>query len=245
MKRQKNKYIFLSVLLLLLVLLFYSCSAVNQVRTVGKGNTGMELTLGGPMMVNLGGPIPIPHFFAGARYGLFQDLDIAAHLNITGLIIPGVLDLTTGIFWVPIQPGIRTQTETPKIGWGCGGSFKLEWITDFQHGLVIFPTFELGGGWRYKWFNPYIGLSLGLNFYRYNDTKPITMINPFFGFEFFIKEKASLGLKCTIRDFAYNYYDSEIFWISMITDEKEEKKYGILDITLGFSWIFGRSKKGK
>jgi len=117
MKRQKNKYIFLSVLLLLLVLLFYSCSAVNQVRTVGKGNTGMELTLGGPLMTNLGGPIPIPNL-----YGILQDLDIAALYNLTGPIIPGIgFDVITGLYWVPIQPGIRTQADTSVKGWGLGG----------------------------------------------------------------------------------------------------------------------------
>ncbi len=243
MRIQNSIYVRLIVVSPLLVLLFISCSAVNQVRTVGKGNTGMELTLGGPMMTNLGAPLPIPNFFAGVRYGLRQDLDIAGLFNITGPIIPGIFDVITGIYWVPLQPGLRTQSGTPHKGLGLGGSFMVQWITDFQHGLVIYPAIECAGGWRYKWINPFIGISLGLDFYRTNGKTPITQVNPFFGTEFMIKERSSIGLKCTFYEVAYNFYGSQVEWVYLVNRSQEKKKYGVLGISLGYSYKFGRSKK--
>ncbi|MFC1476710.1 hypothetical protein ACFL5S_01970 [Fibrobacterota bacterium] len=237
------KKLFKCVFLLTFIMLFISCTATRQVRTIGKGNKGMEVTLGGPLFTNLGPPLPMPNFFIGGRYGLLQDLDIAVHYNLTAPIIPGIpLDLITGIYWVPIQPGIRRQENSPDKGWGVGGSFALQWITDFKSGFVALPAFELAGGWRYKWINPFVGMALGLNFYRPHDNTPFVQVNPFLGTEFIIGDRAGLSVKCTFFDIAYNLYGAQVDWVYVVDDTEEDRKYGVFGIALGFSWDFGRSK---
>jgi hypothetical protein len=230
-------------LLVTLAMLFLSCTATRQVRTIGKGNKGVEITLGGPFFTNLGPPLPMPNLFLGGRYGILQDLDIAVHYNLTAPIIPGIpLDLITGLYWVPIQPGIRAQKDSPDKGWGAGGSFTLQWVTDFQSGFVLLPAFEMAGGWRYKWINPFIGTALGLNFYRPHDNTPFLQVNPFLGTEFIIKERASLSLKCTFFDISYNLYGSQVDWVYIVDDTKEDIKHGVFGLSVGFCFDFGRSK---
>ncbi len=240
----KLKFYLFHTFSLFTILFLISCTATNQVRTVGKGKTGLEITLGGPMFTNLGAPIPIPNLFVGARYGLRQDLDLAAYYNLTGPIIPGIgFDVITSIFWIPIQPGLRNQEDTPKKGWGAGGSFMLQWVTDFKHGLIILPAMEIGGGWRNKWFNPFIGTSVGLNFYRPHNKTPIVQLNPFLGSDFIINERASIALKCTIYESIYNLYGSQIEWVHIANKPEEKKKYGVFGVALGFSYNFGNSKR--
>lgn len=237
------KYLINSAFLLIFIVLLFSCTATRQIRTIGKGNKGMEVTLGGPFFNDLGPPLPMPNLFVGGRYGLLQDLDIAVHYNLTAPIIPGIpLDLITGVYWVPIQPGIRGQEGSPDKGWGAGGSFALQWVTDFKHGFRIIPMFELAGGWRYRWINPFIGTAVGLDFYRPHDKTPFLHVNPFLGTGFIIKDRASLSLKCTFFDIAYNFYGSQVNWIYIVNDTDDDKKYGVFGIALGFSWDFGRSE---
>ena len=239
----KIRYLIQPVLLLVFIVLFFSCTATRQVRTIGKGNKGMEVTLGGPFFTNLGPPLPMPNLYIGGRYGLLQDLDIAVHYNLTAPIIPGIpLDLITGVYWVPIQPGIRGQEGSPDKGWGAGGSFALQWVTDFKSGFALLPAFKLARGFRYKWINPFIGTSLGLNFYRPHDNTPFVQVNPFLGAEFIIKERASLSLKCTFFDIAYNLYGSQVDWVYIVDNTEEDRKYGVFGIALGFSWDFGKQK---
>ncbi len=231
-----------TILLLCLVLLL-GCTATNQVRTIGKGKFGIEATLGGPVTTSLGPPVPMPNIFLGGRYGILQDLDVAVHYNIFAPIIPGIpLDLITGVYWVPIQPGVRSQQSSPNKGWAAGGSLSLQWLTDFKNGFMLMPALELAGGWRYKWVNPYLGLSCGLNFYRPEDTRNFTQLNPFVGTEFFIRDRASIALKCTMFDIAYNLYGSQIKWVYMVDNTAENKKYGVLGVSLGFSFKLGHSK---
>jgi hypothetical protein len=202
----------------------------------------MEITVGGPLITDLGAPLPVPNFYIGPCYGLLDDLDITAHVNITAPFIPGVMDLMTGINWVPVQPGIRNQEDSPERGWGLRGSFALQGLTDFKHGMTVFPFIETACGWRYNWFNPFLGMSLGLNFYRYLDSEPAAVVNPFLGIEFIIKDRASLALKCIVFNCAYDFYDSKVTWVYIVNNSEKKEKYGLFGIAIGFSWKFGQSK---
>lgn len=215
----------------------FGCTTTNSVRTIGKGNTALETTLGGPILTNLGFPMMTPNLYVGGRYGVLDDLDVSAHYNLTGPFIPGIgLNLILSGRWVPIQPGIRSQADTKDKGWSLATGLSLHSITDFQSGFVAIPVFDLAGGWRYKWFNPYIGVSLGLNFYRPFDRVHTPQINPYVGADFILNNRAGLCLRLTVYDVAYNLYGSGVEWVYLVDHKAEKKTYGAIGLSLGFSF---------
>lgn len=52
------------------------CSATRGVRPVGKGNGAVGLSLGGPVVKNLGVPIPAPMLSTFGRYGVGERTDL-------------------------------------------------------------------------------------------------------------------------------------------------------------------------
>jgi len=216
-----------------------ACTTTHTVRTVGQGNFGIETSLGGPMFTNLGAPLFAPNLFVGGRYGVLQDLDVSAAYNLTAPIIPGLpLDLMLGAHWVPIQPGIRSQAGTPDKGWSLATGFQLHSLSDFETGFLVFPAVDLAGGYRHKWFNPFVGVSLGLNFYRPLDRVHPTMLSPYVGAEFILSPKAALSFRITFHDVTYNYWGSQVDWVYLSTDEEAQKRHALFGIGLGFSWDF-------
>jgi hypothetical protein len=221
----------------------FSCTAVHHTRTVGKGAWAVETTFGGPMLTNLGAPLPVPNLFAGTRYGLREDLDIVGHINLLGPITPGLLDLSTGAHWVPVQPGLRTQADTPRRGWALGGAAEVQWVTDFSHGLVVLPALTVSGGYRVRWFNPFGGLSLGFNGYRPHESGTPLMVCPFVGVECILGDRVGLSAKCMLYDVAYNQYGSQIDWVYLVDDVDEGKRQAFLGVSLGFSYALGGRKR--
>jgi hypothetical protein len=111
---------------------------------------------------------------------------------------------------------------------------------------MAFPVVDVAGGWRYKWLNPYVGVSLGLNFFRPYDHKNVAMLNPFVGSDFVVNEQVNLALQVTFYDVAYNMYGSQVDWIYLAEDVPNEKKYGMVGLSLGMSYDFVKTrKKGK
>ncbi|HEX2957705.1 MAG TPA: hypothetical protein VHO70_12795 [Chitinispirillaceae bacterium] len=214
-----------------------SCTSVYQGRTIGKGKMAVETTLGGPILTDLGMPLPVPNLFTGLRYGLRNDLDIAAQYNILGPILPGIaLDLITSVNWVPIQPGLALQSTTPDKGWGAGGVLDIQWVTNFKNGLVVLPSIDLVGSYRYRWISFFLGSAVGLNFYRIEDDDSKLSLSPFAGFEFITSKRLSFGVKCTAFDLLYNYNGSQAHWVYFVEDKEQRKKYAPFGISIGFGY---------
>ena len=221
-----------------------SCTATHSVRTVGQGNGAVETSFGGPVFRNLGGPIPAPNLFIGGRYGVRDDLDLVLHYNLTSPIVPGIgLDLIAGAQFAPIQPGVGGQTAQGEVGWSLSTSGRIHLLTDFVNGALAFPELALAGGYRYRWFNPYAGVSFALHFFRpYDESAPL-FLSPFVGADFILTESISLGARATFLDVTHNMYASQIEWIHLVDAPSKRKKYGMFGITLGFSYDIIRRPK--
>jgi hypothetical protein len=223
-----------------------ACTAAYSVRTVGKGNAGAEMSLGGPIFTNLGGPVPAPNLFVGGRYGLRDDLDISMNYNLTSPIVPGIgLNGILAAHFVPVQPGIGAQKDSKQKGWSAATSTSVHLITDFVHGAVVIPASDFAFGWRCKYFNPYLGLSLALHFFRPYDTVKPVFLSPFVGSDFILNKKVSLALRVTFYDVTYNMYGSQVEWVHLVNKVSEKKKYGIVGISLGVSLDFIRAPRKK
>jgi hypothetical protein len=214
-----------------------ACTTTHTVRTVGKGNWGIEGSLGGPMFTNLGAPIMAPNLFVGGRYGLLDDLDLSASYNLTSPIIPGVaLDLILGAQWAPIQPGLRGQADTPRQGWALSTRVELHSLTDFKTGFLAVPALEVAGGYRYRWFNPFVGCALAFNFYRPGNDPNVAVLSPFIGMEFIVRRHLGLSLRVTFHDVAHNYWGSQVDWVYL--RQSATKHFAPVGLSLGVSWDF-------
>lgn len=215
----------------------FSCTATHAVRTVGKGNGAVETTFGGPVITKLGAPLPSPNLFVGGRYGIRDDIDVVLHYNLTPPIVPGIgLNLIAGTQFVPIQPGVGDQKSQKDKGWSVSTKGQIHLITDFINGALVFPEISLAGGYRYRWLNPYLGVSIALHFFRpYDETAPL-FLSPFVGSDFIVSESVSLGLRATFLDVTHNMYASQFDWIHLVNAPSKHKRYGMFGITLGFSY---------
>ena len=85
----------------LLLLLGVGCSATRSVRPVGEGRLGTAMSVGGPLFVNLGPPLPVPIPVVSARYGVTARTDVDV-----GLLLPIVptLGLDVGASTLVVQP---------------------------------------------------------------------------------------------------------------------------------------------
>lgn len=212
------------------------CTTTHSARTIGKGNLGLEATLGGPITTNLGGPVPIPNLFAGARYGLREDLDLSAAINLTGPVIPGIgLDLQTAVHWFPIQPE-DLESTSPGQRFAFGGSAGLDWLTDFQSGFTVLPYLELTAGYRTRRINPFVGTALVADFYRPMEQADYLMVSPYLGLELMFGDHFGLTIRGTLYDVTHNAYGSQVAWIYLVDDIEGERRYAPLGVSFGFSW---------
>jgi hypothetical protein len=85
----------------LLLLLTLGCSATRSVRPVGEGRLGTALSVGGPLFVNLGPPLPAPIPVLSARYGISRRTDVDV-----GILLPVVptLGLDAGASTLVLPP---------------------------------------------------------------------------------------------------------------------------------------------
>ncbi|MCD6499241.1 MAG: hypothetical protein J7M25_13195 [Deltaproteobacteria bacterium] len=108
------------------------CAAPYTVRNVGRGHTALHLSVGGPLVSNLGVPAPIPATVIGAQYGITDDWDIsgsfhllAAFYKTSGLDVGVTRRILTQKKWIP------EWTAT----------LRLSQLTNF-HEYRIYPELE-------------------------------------------------------------------------------------------------------
>jgi hypothetical protein len=89
-----------TVLLLLSTVLATGCGLTTQVRPVPRGAVQVEGAVGGPL-VRLGPVIPVPLSTVGARYGVAERADVAAHVHLTSLTF-GIAGLDVGGSWLAL-----------------------------------------------------------------------------------------------------------------------------------------------
>ncbi len=111
-----------NALLVLIVIIGAACSATRSVRPVGRGKLGTAISVGGPLFVNLGPPLPVPIAVVSARYGVSKKTDIDA-----GIVLPivstlgGDIGATTQVLSergpIPtVMAGGRVSLVGPVIG---------------------------------------------------------------------------------------------------------------------------------
>jgi len=137
-------------LLLMTSLLIGACAPTHAGRTLGKGVLQLEGNFGGPFVKNLGPSIPVPNMPVGARYGVTNRMDVAAHLNALPLVMGGFMALDGGVSYGLIRHEGRSG---PNLATQLGAAL----LTDFKQGARISPTLDIAGGHTFDWFTPFAG----------------------------------------------------------------------------------------
>jgi len=224
--------------LVIVGILCYGCGMSHPARSVGDDNLVIYTTLGGPLFSIIPLPLFIPNLAIGGKYGISPTVDV--HLNYSMLFnfVPKLVTMEGGISWFPIQPGIKKQMDSPLQGWSVGGHAQLTIITNFKDGFSVEPTVTFIGGYRVRWFNPYIGVNLGVLFYpEAYRTIPIHL-NPLFGVECISTKRFSFNITWTIYDLLYDHHRSIVPWTYAIESSETGKRFGIVGIDFSFSWKF-------
>lgn len=114
--------------LLLTGALLAGCGHVAVVDTTPEGRVQVEGALGGPV-VNIGALVPVPLTTLGARYGLSDRVDVAAHAHLTPLAF-GTLGADVGgaVRLVDAEGAVPRVTLSSRVyGFGAlrGGALGL------------------------------------------------------------------------------------------------------------------------
>ena len=219
-----------------------ACAATHRTRTVGKGHGSAEISLGGPMTTALGPPVPMPVFFLGGRYGLRDDLDISLAYNLTAPVVPSIpLHLESAVHWAPLQPGLGEQPADQ--GWSLVTNGRVVWLSDFESGLMVFPSLGVTGAYRYRFVAPYLGVTGAVNAYRPFERRAWLFLTPHVGLELMAGEHFGITLEASWMDVTHNHYGSSLDWIYLSEDDDEGREFALFTPMIGLSWDFDTRPK--
>ncbi|MDD5306252.1 MAG: hypothetical protein PHU25_02915 [Deltaproteobacteria bacterium] len=137
----------------ILVLAAAGCAPTHAGRTVGRGVLQAEGSLGGPLVRNLGPPIPVPNVPVGARYGLTDRLDVSGHVNLLPLVAGGFLAMDGGLT-------LGLVRHKGRIGPNLATSAGFVLLTDFDTAARVGPLVDMAASYTFDWLTPFVGLEI-------------------------------------------------------------------------------------
>lgn len=182
---------------LLLAALHSGCAPSHAGRTVGRGVLQAEGSLGGPMVTNLGGAIPVPNIPVGARYGLTDRLDAAGHVNLLPIVMGGFLALDASLTY-----GLLKQEGKSGVNLATGAG--LIFFSDFQSGARVSPVVDMAVSYTVSRFTPFVGCELVADMWQSR-----AIADPYFGLEVDVG-RWSLSLAVVWFHPAHDWYASSI-----------------------------------
>jgi hypothetical protein len=135
----------------ILLLAAAGCAPSHAGRTLGRGMLQAEGSLGGPLVRNLGPPLPVPNLPVGARYGLTDRVDAFAHVNALPLVINrGFLTMDGGVT-------LGLVRHEGRIGPNLATSVGFVLLTDFDTAARGGPLVDMAASYTFDWLTPFVG----------------------------------------------------------------------------------------
>ena len=103
----------------LLLVFSAGCGTTQLLRPVGAGNTRASASLGGPLIVFGGAPVPLPVSTVGVAHGVSESLDLHGDLHPTAAAF-GVAGLGLGVAWHPLRRRGALTVGFDAYGFGNG-----------------------------------------------------------------------------------------------------------------------------
>lgn len=199
------------------------CAASHFVRPLGKGNGAVDLSVGGPFVKLFGLSLPVPELTVGGGYGVRDDLDVFAHLDLTALAF-GVLHVEPGL---ALHPIVRDGGWVPTVTVGT----SLHLFTNFRDARAV-PQLTGALAWRIaRKHLVYLGGDFGLGF-ESRGFRPIW--GPFVGGEARVG-RVGLALELKWVNADYDVAPLAPDWVSPAS-------HGYLSLLVGINVYFGKVK---
>ena len=216
--------------LLAVFLLFFciSCSSVRHVLPLQKGESAVDLSVGGPITKVGNVYIPLPLLSAGYRYGITENLGLESGLGITSMLYRN-FHLDAGITWHPFL----AQGARP----GLFLSPRLFFLANSEN-FRLYPDLDLGTYWKLRNNLIYTGVE---NWFEYHATRSDGnsqdhhwLIIPFLGYGYSFN-KWQFQLEGRV-------YTPNLKNTGRATENIGFGDYGILGVFIGFSRSLGGGK---
>jgi hypothetical protein len=210
--------------LAVIVVLLSACAQSHWVRPLGKGNGVVSASLGGPFVHLFGVDIPAPIVSLNGGYGVRDDLDVFARLDVTGAAF-GDMHLEPGVV---LHPVISEGGAIPTVSIAT----SLHILTNFKEGRAI-PQVSAALAWRlWKRLLVYFGGDLGLAFGPVATFRALG--GPFLGGEVKVgRVGLSLELKWIAPQYESNW--AAPAWVGI-------GGYGYLSLLIGINVYLGKVK---
>jgi hypothetical protein len=114
-------------------------------RPVGEGNTRVTASVGGPLVLFGGAPVPVPLTTVGVAHGLSDAVDLRAGLHPTAAAF-GIAGLDVGAAWHPLPRRNLLSLGLDAYGFGNGSDAVLlvdPWVGSQTR---VCDWLSLGGG---------------------------------------------------------------------------------------------------
>ncbi len=154
--------------------------AQNLSRTVGRGNSELHVSVGGPFFARLGPAIPVPHTHVGGRYGVTDWMDVDGSVNL--------LALPYGLLALDAAVNVQLFRKPGGIAWASSARIHTFGDLDDAPGVRAYPEIGLHVGTtlqRARWLHVYGG-SLAAFSLRAPTDKPTVFVSTFAGAEWLI-----------------------------------------------------------
>lgn len=153
------------------------CGTMNLARTLGRGNTELTASVGGPIIGVGPAYFPTPQVRVGARHGVTDDVDVMGHLALDGM----------GSAILALDAGAVGQMTRTRGGFAMALSGRLHVVIDLDD--LAPPSFfpEVGLHLEHpidRWGSFFFGLG-GLAQIAAPRARPFFFLSPYLGLEVF------------------------------------------------------------
>ncbi len=215
-------------IVVLAAVLVIGCAPSHAGRTLGREVIQFEGGLGGPMVTNLGGAIPVPNVPLGVRYGVTDRTDVSGHVNLLPLFMGGFMTLDAGATYAFYR-------HSGRDGFNLAGSAGVALLTDFQDSARVSPLFDIYGGYTYSWFTVFGGGELVADFWGGR-----AVVSPQVGFE------ADIGSLTLSAAFVWHHVGHDVTNSSIryVTGSANRGAAGVL-LGIKYRWDLAERRNGR
>lgn len=222
----------LLALMLLLTMGWSGCSTLNSARPLPEGTHQAGLTIGGPMVMLFGAPIPLPNAIVEGRHGVTtvaeRPLDINYGLNLTATAF-GILQVHVGASYLIMpqdeaSPALSVSNRLFLASNFLGAGDKADPDAKFWAANQL----EFTASWLLGDHLLYVGLGQYIDF-----GNPELTLTPSLGADFDPGETGGFRIHTEVRYYAINQ-PHEVSAVKWVVPETA----GALGFNFGFSYGF-------